>query len=170
MEQQIKLIVPRDGLLTRLVGLVILLQTLLQIGLAFGVGEFRRRFDLFTYGAIGFSLEVVAAGKEGLKRMKLLTPPAARLASRALAGSQAAPPIGGPADTVKAVRAEVVKLSLPSLGRAMRRQFDFEDSRTLRLNRHQEGALGGKHLRAEIKHHGLVGPRYRGGDGASIGV
>ena len=77
----------------------------------------------------------MAAVKQGLKRMELITHPEALLAGRSIASGQTNPPIRGHADTVKAVSAEVCTMSLPSLGRAIGSQLDFEDGRTLRLNR-----------------------------------
>src|SRR5215471_3692319 len=170
MKQQIKLIVPRHGLLTSLTSLFILLQALLEIGLAFGVREFLSRFDLLTNSSIGFSLELVAAVKQVLKLMELITHPEALLARRSIASGQTNPPIRGHADTVKAVSAKVCKMSLPSLGRAIGSQLDFEDGRTMRLNRDQDGASDGKNLIAEINHHGLLWHREGGRDGASIGL
>src|SRR2546428_5226631 len=84
--------------------------------------------------------------------MELITHPEALLARRSIASSQTNPPIRGHADTVKAVSAEVGKMSLPSLGRTIGSQLDFEDGRTVRLNRDQDGVSDGKNLIAEIKH------------------
>jgi len=62
--------------------------------------------------------------------------------------------IGGHADAVEAVLPEGFKMGFPGLGRAIRGQLDFEDGRTLRLNRDHDRLMAGKHLIAEIKHHG----------------
>ncbi len=52
MEQEIELIVSGYGLLARLVGVFIVLKTLAQIGLAFGVVEGLRGFVLLGNGRI----------------------------------------------------------------------------------------------------------------------
>ncbi len=140
MEQQITLIVPCHGLLTILVGVFIVLKPLVQSGLAFGGREFLRCFVLCANGSIGFAFELVAAVKEVVKLMELITHPASLLASRSIAGGQADAPIGGHADTVEAVSAEVFTMRFPGLSRAIGSQLNFEDGRTLRLNRHQDGA------------------------------
>jgi hypothetical protein len=56
MEEQIELIVSCYGLLTSLVRLFILLETLLQIGLAFGMIELFSSVVFLPNGRIGFSL------------------------------------------------------------------------------------------------------------------
>ncbi len=149
-------------------GLVIVRKTLLQIGFAFGVGECLSRFDLLANGAIGFALQLVAAAKQVLKLMELITHPEPILTSRLVAGFQADTPVGGHAKTVKAMSPEVCKMRSPRLGRAIGSQLDFEDGGTSSINRDQDGGSDGKNLIAEIKHHFLVGHRERGRDAAPI--
>src|SRR6266478_1458263 len=163
-----QLIISLDRAFTSLAGLFILLKTLLQIGLTFGIGECLRCFDLLANGAIGFSFEVVAAVQQVLKLMELITHPEPILASRLVAGLQADASVGGHAETVKAMSPEVVKMRFPGLGRAIGSQLDFEDSCTLRINRDQDGGADGKNLIAEIKHHFLVGHGERRRDAAPI--
>jgi len=69
--------------------------------------------------------------------------------------------IGGHADTVEAMSAQVVKMGFPSLGRAIGGQLHFQDGRALRLNRDQDGLMAGKNLIAQIKHHGVFCHRER---------
>ena len=106
-------------MLTSLVGLFILLQTFLQIRLTFGVHEFLRGFVLFANGPIGFALELVAALKEVVKLMELITHPEPVLTSRLIAGHEANAAIGGHADAVEEVIAEVVKMGFPGLSRTI---------------------------------------------------
>ena len=153
MEDEIKLIVACHGLLTRMVGPCIVLETRVQIGLAFSIVERVRGLVLLGNGRIGFALQLAAPVKEGLKLMKSVTHPSRVLASRLIAGNEANAPIRGHADAVEAVLPEVFKMGFPGLGRAIRGQLDFEDGRTLRLNRDQDGLMAGKNLIAEIKHH-----------------
>src|SRR6266478_2894710 len=108
-----QLIVSGHGLLTSLVGSFILRKTFLQIRLTFGVGEFLRGFVLFTNGPIGFALELVAAMKEVVKLMELITHPEPVLTSRLIAGHEANAAIGGHANAVEEVIAEVVKMGVP---------------------------------------------------------
>ena len=55
MEQEIELIVSCHGLLTSVVGVFIVLEPLVQIGLAFGVVECVRGLVLLGNGRIGFA-------------------------------------------------------------------------------------------------------------------
>src|SRR5882672_9866304 len=70
MEQEIELIVSCYGVLTRVVGVFIVLKTLVQMGLACGVVECVRSFVLLGNGRIGFALQLAAPVKEVAKRMK----------------------------------------------------------------------------------------------------
>ncbi len=111
----------------------ILLETFLQIRLTFGVVEERCGGVLLGNGPIGCALKLLAAMKEVLKLMELITHPSAILASRLIAGHKPRAAIGGHADAVEEVVAEVFKMPLPGLSRAIRSPFDFENRRTLRL-------------------------------------
>src|ERR1043166_9293434 len=64
MEQEIKLIVARYGLLTRMMGVFIVLETPVVMGLAFGVVECLRRLVLLRNSRIGFALQLAAPVKE----------------------------------------------------------------------------------------------------------
>ena len=99
--------------------LFVLLKTLVQIGLMFGVGKFLSCFDFLANRSIGFFLELVAAVQQVLERMELVTHPEAILASGLVAGFEANTPIGGHAHTVEAMSPEVVKMRFPRLGRAI---------------------------------------------------
>ena len=57
MEQEIELIVACDSLLTRVVGVVIVVETFVQMGLACGVVECFRSLVLLGNGRIGFALQ-----------------------------------------------------------------------------------------------------------------
>src|SRR5207249_11670742 len=89
--------------------------------------------------------------KKVAKLMKPITPPACVLARRVIARNEATATIGGHADTVEVVLAEVVKMGFPGLGRALRGQLHFQNGCALRLNRDQEGLMAGKNLIAQIK-------------------
>src|SRR2546429_8526894 len=73
MEQEIELIVSCYGLLTRVAGGFIVVEALVQMGLAFGVVGCVRGFVLLGNGRIGFALQLAAPVKEGLKFMKPIT-------------------------------------------------------------------------------------------------
>src|SRR5215471_12312910 len=126
MEQEIELIVACDGVLTRVVGVFIVLETLVQSGLAFGVVEGVHGFVLLGNGPIGFALQLAAPVKEGLKLMKPITHPARVLARRVIARNEATATIGGHADAVEAMSAQVVKMGFPGLGRAIGGQLNFQ--------------------------------------------
>ena len=56
MEENIELVVDRHRLFTDLVRLFVLLETLVKIGLAFGMSKFLSGFVFLANGRIGFSL------------------------------------------------------------------------------------------------------------------
>jgi hypothetical protein len=153
MEQEIELIVACYSALTRVVGVFIVLETLVQMGLAFGVVECFHGLILLGNGRIGFALQLVAPLKEVLKFMEPITHPSRILARRVIARHEAHSTVGGHADTVEAVSTQVFKMGFPGFGRAIRGQLNFQDGRTLCLNRNQDGLMAGKNLIAEIKHH-----------------
>jgi hypothetical protein len=105
MEQEIELIVACYGVLTRLVGVCIVLKTLVQMGLAFGVVERVHGFVLLGNSRIGFALQLAAPVKEGAKLMKSITHPSRVLARRVIARHEAPAPIGGHANAVEVVLA-----------------------------------------------------------------
>jgi hypothetical protein len=92
--------------LTRVVGVFIVLETLVQMGLAFGVVECVRGFVLLGNGRIGFALQLAAPVKEVAKLMKPITHPARVLARRVIARHKAKAPIGGHADAVEVMSAQ----------------------------------------------------------------
>ena len=92
-------------MLTSVVGPLIVLETLVQIGLTFGVVERVRGLILLGNGRIGFALQLAAPVKEVLKLMKPITHPSRVLARRLLARHEAKAPIGGPADAVESMLA-----------------------------------------------------------------
>src|SRR5438128_8237142 len=101
MEQEIELIVSCDGVLTRVVGVFIVLKTLVQMGLAFGVVACVRGCVLLGNSRIGFALQLAAPVKEVSKLMKPIPHPACILARRLIARNEATATIGGHADTVE---------------------------------------------------------------------
>jgi hypothetical protein len=153
MKHEIELIVSGDGVLTRVVGVLIVLETLVQMGLALGAVECVRGFVLLGKGRIGFALQLAAPVKEVLKLMKPITDPSRVLARRVIARHEAKAPIGGHADAVEAMSTQVVKMGFPGLGRAIRGELHFQHGRALRLNRDQDGLMAGKNLIAQIQHH-----------------
>src|SRR6266700_2782745 len=108
MEQEIELIVAGYGVLTRVVGVFIVLETLVQMGLACGVVECVRGFVLLGNGRIGFALLLAAPVKEVAKLMKPITHPARVLARRVITRHEAKATIGGHADAVEAMSPQVV--------------------------------------------------------------
>src|SRR6266567_2014903 len=115
MEQEIKVIVACYGVLTRMMGVFIVLKTLVEMGFAFGVVEYLRRLVLLGNGRIGFALQLAAPVKEVAKLMKPITHPARVLARRVITRHEATAPIGDHADAVEAMSPQVVKMGLPSL-------------------------------------------------------
>src|SRR5438128_12534117 len=109
MEQEIKLIVACYGVLTRMMGVFIVLKTLVEMGCAFGVVEYLRRLVFLGNGRIGFALQLAAPVKEVAKLMKPITHPARILARRMIARHEATSPIRGHADAVEADLTQVVK-------------------------------------------------------------
>src|SRR6266571_6998562 len=97
-------------MLTRVVGPFIVLETFVQIGLAFGVVACVRGLVFLGNGRIGFALQLAAPVKEVVKLMKPITHPSRVLARRVIARNEATATIGGHADAVKVVVAEVVKM------------------------------------------------------------
>jgi|SRR5216683_370967 len=153
MEQEIELIVPCNGVLTRVVGVCIVLKTLVQMGLTFGVVERVHGFVLLGHSRLSFALQLAAPIKEVSKRMTPLTPPARVWARRVRARHEATATIGSHANAVEVVLAEGVKMGFPGLGRALRGEWNFQNGRAVRLNRDQAGLMAGKNLIAQIKRH-----------------
>src|SRR5712691_1555593 len=116
MEQEIELIVSCYGVLTSTEGVFIVLEPLVQMGLAFGVVECFRGLVLLGNGRIGFALQLAAPVKEVAKLVKPITHPSRVLASRVIARNEAPSTVGGHADAVEVVRAEVVNMGFPGLG------------------------------------------------------
>src|SRR3989442_13810878 len=102
MEQQIELIIAGHGLLTSLVGVFIVLETPVQIGLAFGVTEGFRGLVLLGNSRIGFALQLAASLKEVLKLLEPITHPSGVWARRVIARNEANATIRGHADAVEA--------------------------------------------------------------------
>ena len=153
LEQEIELIVACYGVLTRVVGVFIGLKTLGQMRRACGVVERVHGFVLLGNSRIGFALQWAAPVQEVSQRMQSITHPSRVLARRVIARHEATATIGGHADAVEVVLAEVVKMGFPGLGRALRGQWHVQHGRALRLNRDQEGLMAGKNLIAQLKHH-----------------
>ena len=144
MEQEIELIVSCHGLLTSVVGVFIVLEPLVQIGLAFGVVECVRGLVLLGNGRGTALVQLVTPVKEVVKLMKPITHPSRVLARCLIARNEAKAPIGGHADAVEAMIAQVGKMGFPGLGRAIGGRLKFQDGRALRLNRDPRWADGGQ--------------------------
>lgn len=155
MEQNGQFVVERHRLLTDLVGLFALLETLVEIGLAFGMIEFSRRVVFLAHGCIRFSLQLIKHVEEVSKLMEIVTHPHCRFTSGLIARHQAKATVGGHAKAVKEVIVKRRKMRSPGLGGAIRSQLDVEDGRALCVNGDQNGRVDGKELIAEIKHDGL---------------
>src|SRR5215510_15101151 len=110
-----------------MMGVCIVLETLVKMGLACGVVECLRRLVLLRKGRLGFALQLAAPVKEVSKLMQPITHPARVLARRMIARHETTAPSGGHADAVAAVLTEVVKMGWPGLGRALRNQLSFQD-------------------------------------------
>src|SRR5215831_11982185 len=107
LEQEIELIVSCYSVLTHAMGVFIVLKTLVQMGLAFGVVERARGLVLLRNGRIGFALQLAAPLKEVATLMKSITHPSRVLARRVIARNEATATIGGHAEAVEAMSAQV---------------------------------------------------------------
>jgi hypothetical protein len=101
------------------VGSFILLQTLLQIGFAFGVGKFLSGFILSRYSTIGLALKLVTTVIQVLKLVELITHPKPILASSLVASFETDTSVRGHAKTLKAMGPELFKIVFPGRGRAI---------------------------------------------------
>ena len=153
VEQHGELVVECHGLLTGVMRGVILVETLRQIGLAFGPGKLVRRIVFFANGGIGFALQLVQHREEVAKLVEIIRHPQGHVARGPVAGHEAQAPIGGQAQADELVVLKRFKMRSPGVSRPIRRQLDVEDRRAARVNGHQNGRVDGKNLIAEIKHH-----------------
>ncbi len=158
-EQESKGIVACSGVRTRMMGGCIVVETRGEMGGACGVGESGRRLVLLGHGRRGCARQLAAPVKEVATRRPPITPPARVLARRMRARHEATAPIGGHAEAVEAVRAEVVTMGVPGLRRGLRGQWSCHDGRPVRLHRAHEGLMAGKHLLAQRQHHVVLGHR-----------
>src|SRR4249920_2364801 len=103
MEQEIELIVSCDGVLTRVVGAFIVLETLVQMSLTFGVVECVRGLVLLGNSRIGFALQLTAPVKKVLKLVKPIAHPPRVWARRVIARHEATATIRGHPEAVEVV-------------------------------------------------------------------
>src|SRR3989454_12439499 len=116
MEQNVELVVERHCVLTGLVHLFVLVETLVQIRLAFRMSEFLCGFVFLPNGRIGFSLQLMQQGEEVLKLVEIVTHSQGFFTSGVIACHQAHTAIGGHAEAVKEVSVQRSKMRSPSLG------------------------------------------------------
>src|SRR6266446_182418 len=162
MEEQIELIVSCYGLLTSLGRLFIWLETLLQIGLAFGMSELCSSLVFLPNGRIGFSLSLTPPVQELLQLMELITDPQRLAVSGLIARNQAHAAIRGHTDVVETLIVKRFKMCLPRCGQAIGSPLDCKDGGALRIKSEQNGRVAGKNCIAEIQHDRLS-PHRQGG-------
>src|SRR5713101_7664381 len=150
LKQQIELIVLCHQLLTGLGRVVVLLETLVKSGRAFGTLPFVRGVVFLAKGARGFSLQLMQPIEEVAKLMEIITHPQRLLARRLIACDHSLAAIGGHAKAVETVIVKLGTMVAPGLGRTIRSQLNVEDGGTLRLDRDSNGRLEGKNFIAEI--------------------
>lgn len=159
MAQAIELIVACHGVLTRMMGACIVVETLVQIGRTCGVVACLCGLVFLGNGRRGGALQWTAPVKEVLKRVQPIPHPPRVLARRVRARHEAPATIGGHTEALEAVRAEVGTMGFPGLGRALRGQLNVQDGRTVCLNRDPDGLMAGKNLIAQIHHHCVLWQR-----------
>jgi len=135
-----------------MLGGVILLETLVKIGLAFGMGKLVRRIVCLVNGRIGFALSLMQQFEEVSKLVEIIRHPQDHVARGPVAGDEAQAPIRGHAKADELVILKCFKMRSPGLSRTVRGQLDVEDRRASRVNGDQNGRMDGKNLIAEIKH------------------
>ena len=135
VEQQGELVVECHGLLTGVMRGVILVETLRQIGLAFGPGKLVRRVVFLANGGIGFALQLVQHREEVAKLVEIIRHPQGHVARGLVAGDQAKPPIRGHAQADELVLLKRCEMGAPGVSRPIGGQLDVEDCRAACVNR-----------------------------------
>src|SRR2546428_7277539 len=120
VEQQGELVVERHGLLTGVLGGVILLETLVKIGLAFGMGKLVRGIVCLVNGRIGFALQLMPQVEEVSKLVEIIRHPPDHVARGPVAGDEAQTPIRGHAKADELVLLTCFKMRSPGLSRTVR--------------------------------------------------
>src|SRR2546423_9838373 len=110
MEQEIELIVSCDGLLTRVVGAFIVLETLVQIRLTFGVVECLRGLVLLGNSRVGFALQLTAPFKKILKLAKPIAHPPRVWACHVIARHEPTATFRGHPEALQVVATEFANL------------------------------------------------------------
>lgn len=168
MEEQIELIVSCAGLLTSLVRVFILLETLVQIGLACGRLELFSSVVFLPNGRIGFSLSLTPPVQERLKLMERIPAPQRLAVSGLIARNQAHAAIRGHADVVETMIVKRVKRCWPRCGQAIGSPLDCKDGGALSIKSEQNGRVASKNLIAEITHDRLSPYRQGGREQTAI--
>ena len=119
VEQQGQLVVKCYGLLTGMRRCCILLETLCQIGGAFGMVKLVRRVVFLINGRIGFALQLMLQREEVAKLVEILHHPQGPVARGPVAGHEAQAPIRGHAKAEEMVRLKRFKMPSPGVSRAI---------------------------------------------------
>ena len=155
MTQHGPLVVECQGLLAGVVCGFILLQTLLESGLAFGTRQLLYGGVFFANGGIGFAFQLMEHLTEVTKLVEIIRHPQGHVARSPVTGNEAQPPIRGQAKAEEMVVLKRFKMRSPGVSRPIRRQLNIDDRRAACVNGHQNGCVDGENLIAEIKHQRL---------------
>src|SRR2546428_7086084 len=94
---------------------VILLETLCQIGLAFGTGKLVRRVVFCANGGLGFALQLVQQREAVAKLVAIIRHPPGRVTRGRVAGYQAKAPIRGRAKTAEPASINALQWAYPGV-------------------------------------------------------
>ena len=155
MKQYGELVVECDGLLTGVLGGVILVETLRQGGCAFGTGTLLRRLVGLVNGRIGFALSLMQHLEEVTKLMEIIRYPQGHVARGLVAGHKAQAPIRGHASAAELMLLKRFKMCSPGVSRPIGGQLNVEDRGAARIDGDQDGGVDGENFIAEIKHERL---------------
>ena len=119
MKQNGQLVVECHGLLTGVMGGVIVLQTLLKIGLAFGVRKRPCRVVFLVNGRIGFALQLMQQLEEVSKLVEIIRHPQGHIAGGLVTGHESRAPIRGHAKAEELMILKRFEMCFPGLSRAI---------------------------------------------------
>src|SRR5215471_603131 len=119
MKQHVELVEEGDGLLTGGMRAFIVLEPLLEIGLAFGTREQPHRLVFFVNGAVGLTLQLMQSFKEVAKLMEIIRDPQGQVAGSLVASHDALATIRGHAKTDAVMIVKRFEMRFPGLSRAI---------------------------------------------------
>src|SRR5262249_20927274 len=118
-EQYGELVVESDSLFAGVMGRVIVLETLVQIGLAFGVSKRLCRVVFLVNGGIGFALQLMQHVEEVTKLVEIIRHPQGHVTGGLVTGYESRAPIRGHAKANEMVILKGFEMRPPCLSRAI---------------------------------------------------